>query len=76
MLDPCFFVLVLRCRVKFRQALLERRLLKKQELALQEAREEEEKEKRLEALRQQVALFPVYGISICSNDTNACCCIT
>ncbi|KAM7096254.1 coiled-coil domain-containing protein 148 isoform 4-T7 [Ciconia maguari] len=45
-----------RERVKFRQALLEKRLLEKKELALQEAREEEEKEKCLEALRQQVAV--------------------
>ncbi|NXW06514.1 CC148 protein, partial [Fregetta grallaria] len=43
-----------RERVKFRQALLEKRLLAKKELALQEAREEKEKEKCLEALRQQV----------------------
>ncbi|NXI40563.1 CC148 protein, partial [Galbula dea] len=45
-----------RERVKFREALLEKRLLEKKELALQEAREEEEKEKCLEALRQQVAV--------------------
>ncbi|NXW94713.1 CC148 protein, partial [Alopecoenas beccarii] len=45
-----------RERVKFRQALLEKRLLEKKELALQGAREEEEKEKCLEALRQQVAV--------------------
>ncbi|NXW44547.1 CC148 protein, partial [Nyctiprogne leucopyga] len=45
-----------RERVKFRQALLEKRLLEKKELALQEAREEEKKEKYLEALRQQVAV--------------------
>ncbi|KAM6397473.1 coiled-coil domain-containing protein 148 isoform 1-T2 [Pluvialis apricaria] len=45
-----------RERVKFRQALLEKRLLEKKDLALQEAREEEEKEKCLEALRQQVAV--------------------
>ncbi|NXL48169.1 CC148 protein, partial [Podilymbus podiceps] len=45
-----------RERVKFRQALLEKRLLEKKELALQAAREEEEKEKCLEALRQQVAV--------------------
>ncbi|KAM9287117.1 LOW QUALITY PROTEIN: coiled-coil domain-containing protein 148 [Morus bassanus] len=45
-----------RERVKFRQALLEKRLLEKKELARQEAREEEEKEKFLEALRQQVAV--------------------
>ncbi|NXS76394.1 CC148 protein, partial [Pandion haliaetus] len=41
-------------RVKFRQELLEKRLLEKKHLALQEAREEKEKEKCLEALRQQV----------------------
>ncbi|XP_009865611.1 PREDICTED: coiled-coil domain-containing protein 148-like, partial [Apaloderma vittatum] len=45
-----------RERVKFRQALLEKRLLEKKELALQEAYEEKEKEKCLEALRQQVAV--------------------
>ncbi|XP_064011337.1 coiled-coil domain-containing protein 148 isoform X2 [Pogoniulus pusillus] len=45
-----------RERVKFRQALLEKRLLEKKELALQAARKEEEKEKCLEALRQQVAV--------------------
>ncbi|NXY69455.1 CC148 protein, partial [Glareola pratincola] len=45
-----------RERVKFRQALLEKRLLEKKEQALQEARAEEEKEKCLEALRQQVAV--------------------
>ncbi|NWH19032.1 CC148 protein, partial [Grus americana] len=43
-----------RERVKFRQALLEKRLLEKKELALQEAREEEEKARCLDALRQQV----------------------
>ncbi|NWZ50161.1 CC148 protein, partial [Haliaeetus albicilla] len=41
-------------RVKFRQALLEKRLLEKKHLALKEAHEEKEKEKCLEALRQQV----------------------
>ncbi|KAM9284648.1 coiled-coil domain-containing protein 148 [Cariama cristata] len=45
-----------RERVKFRQALLEKQLLEKKELALQEAREEGEKEKCLDALRQQVAV--------------------
>ncbi|NXI92931.1 CC148 protein, partial [Psophia crepitans] len=43
-----------RERVKFRRALLEKRLLEEKKLALQEAREEEKKAKRLEALRQQV----------------------
>ncbi|XP_014821990.1 PREDICTED: coiled-coil domain-containing protein 148 isoform X3 [Calidris pugnax] len=45
-----------RERVKFRQALLEKRMLEKKELALREALEEEEKERCLEALRQQVAV--------------------
>ncbi|KAM6077290.1 LOW QUALITY PROTEIN: coiled-coil domain-containing protein 148 [Theristicus caerulescens] len=45
-----------RERVKFRRALLEKRLLEQKELALKEAREEEAKEKCLEALRQQVAI--------------------
>ncbi|XP_030342375.1 coiled-coil domain-containing protein 148 isoform X3 [Strigops habroptila] len=45
-----------RERVKFRQALLEKRLLKKKELALQAVCEEEEKKKCLELLRQQVAV--------------------
>ncbi|NWU97111.1 CC148 protein, partial [Upupa epops] len=45
-----------RERVRFRQALLQERLLEKKELALGEARAEEAREKRLEALRQQVAV--------------------
>ncbi|NXO00399.1 CC148 protein, partial [Rhinopomastus cyanomelas] len=45
-----------RERVKVRQALLEKRLLEKKELALREARAEEERQKTLEALRQQVAV--------------------
>ncbi|XP_065527259.1 coiled-coil domain-containing protein 148 isoform X6 [Lathamus discolor] len=45
-----------RERVKFRQALLEKRLLEKKELALQAAHEEEEKKKCLALLRQQVAV--------------------
>ncbi|NWH60345.1 CC148 protein, partial [Geococcyx californianus] len=45
-----------RERVKFRQALLGKRLLERRELALQEAREAEKRERRLEALRQQVAI--------------------
>uniref|UniRef100_A0A8C5TJR6 Coiled-coil domain containing 148 n=1 Tax=Malurus cyaneus samueli TaxID=2593467 RepID=A0A8C5TJR6_9PASS len=43
-------------RVQFRRALLEQRLLQKKELELLQARQEQEKEKRLEALRQQVAI--------------------
>ncbi|XP_071602411.1 coiled-coil domain-containing protein 148 isoform X1 [Heliangelus exortis] len=45
-----------RERVRFRQALLEKRLLEQKELSLQAAREEEQREKCLEALRQQVAV--------------------
>lgn len=70
------FVCMLFCRVKFRQALLEKRLLEKKHLALKEAHEEKEKEKCLEALRQQVVLFPVYSIFIYSDDTNTYCHIT
>ncbi|KAM5268395.1 coiled-coil domain-containing protein 148 isoform 4-T5 [Hipposideros larvatus] len=45
-----------RERVKYRQELLEKRLMEKKEVALQEAHEEEERESRLEALRKQVAI--------------------
>uniref|UniRef100_A0A8C0H5H2 Coiled-coil domain containing 148 n=1 Tax=Chelonoidis abingdonii TaxID=106734 RepID=A0A8C0H5H2_CHEAB len=43
-------------RVKFRQELLEKRLVERKELSLQEAHVKEERERRLEALRQQVAI--------------------
>ncbi|NXF83625.1 CC148 protein, partial [Sclerurus mexicanus] len=45
-----------RERVEFRRALLEKRLLERKELVLLQARDEEEREKRLEMLRQQVAV--------------------
>ncbi|NWR35928.1 CC148 protein, partial [Tachuris rubrigastra] len=45
-----------RERVEFRRALLEKRLLERKEQILLQAREEEEREKRLERLRQQVAV--------------------
>ncbi|KAM5280354.1 coiled-coil domain-containing protein 148 [Ctenodactylus gundi] len=45
-----------RERVKYRQELLEKRLMEKKEVALQEMHEEEERERRLEALRKQVAV--------------------
>ncbi|NXY46443.1 CC148 protein, partial [Ceuthmochares aereus] len=45
-----------RERVKFRQAVLEKQLLERKELALREAREAEERERCLEALRQQVTV--------------------
>ncbi|XP_027512154.1 coiled-coil domain-containing protein 148 isoform X2 [Corapipo altera] len=45
-----------RERVQFRRVLLEKRLLERKEQVLLQAREEEEREKRLEMLRQQVAV--------------------
>ncbi|NXM06706.1 CC148 protein, partial [Tyrannus savana] len=45
-----------RERVEFRRALLEKRLLERKEQLLLQAREEQEREKRLEMLRQQVAV--------------------
>ncbi|NXO40697.1 CC148 protein, partial [Locustella ochotensis] len=45
-----------RERVRFRRALLEKRLQDRKELALLQEKKEQEKEKRLEALRQQVAV--------------------
>ncbi|XP_055456445.1 coiled-coil domain-containing protein 148 [Psammomys obesus] len=45
-----------RERVKYRQELLEKRLLERKKLALQEVQEEEERERRLETLRKQVAV--------------------
>nr|BAC27139.1 unnamed protein product [Mus musculus] len=45
-----------RERVKYRQELLEKRLMERKKLALQEVQEEEERERRLEALRKQVAV--------------------
>ncbi|ELV10562.1 Coiled-coil domain-containing protein 148 [Tupaia chinensis] len=44
--------------VKYRQELLEKRLMEKKEVALQEAHEEEERERRLEALRKQIISDP------------------
>ncbi|XP_059116470.1 coiled-coil domain-containing protein 148 isoform X2 [Peromyscus eremicus] len=45
-----------RERVKYRQGLLEKRLMERKNMALQEVQEEEERERRLEALRKQVAV--------------------
>ncbi|XP_008070837.1 coiled-coil domain-containing protein 148 [Carlito syrichta] len=45
-----------RERVKYRQELLEKRLMDKKEAAVQEAHEDEERVQRLEALRKQVAV--------------------
>ncbi|NWW07743.1 CC148 protein, partial [Oreocharis arfaki] len=60
-----------RERVRFRRALLEKRLLEKKELALLQARQEEEKEKRLEALRQQVAVVAKFDPARAVADTVA-----
>ncbi|XP_062434761.1 coiled-coil domain-containing protein 148 isoform X3 [Rhea pennata] len=58
-------------RVKFRGALLEKRLLEKKELALQEAHKAEEKEKCLETLRQQVAVVAKLDPARAVSDTVA-----
>ncbi|XP_019377907.1 PREDICTED: coiled-coil domain-containing protein 148 isoform X1 [Gavialis gangeticus] len=60
-----------RERVKFRQELLEKRLMEKKELALQEAHEEEERQRRLEALRQQVAIVAEFDPARMMADTVA-----
>ncbi|XP_003503454.1 coiled-coil domain-containing protein 148 [Cricetulus griseus] len=45
-----------RERVKYRQELLEKRLKERKNIALQEVQEEKERQRRLEALRKQVAV--------------------
>ncbi|XP_019335849.1 coiled-coil domain-containing protein 148 isoform X2 [Alligator mississippiensis] len=60
-----------RERVKFRQELLEKRWMEKKELALQEAHEEEERQRRLEALRQQVAIVAEFDPARMMADTVA-----
>jgi hypothetical protein len=60
-------------RVKYRQELLEKRLMERKKLALQEVQEEEERERRLEALRKQVFSiwkfsFVFLNVSKCAND--------
>ncbi|XP_062043007.1 coiled-coil domain-containing protein 148 isoform X2 [Lepus europaeus] len=58
-------------RVKYRQDLLEKRLMEKREAALQEAHEEEERQRRLEALRQQVAVVAQFDPIRMMSDTMA-----
>ncbi|XP_006872107.1 PREDICTED: coiled-coil domain-containing protein 148 [Chrysochloris asiatica] len=58
-------------RVKYRQELLEKHLLEKKEMALQEVQEEEEKEKRLETLRKQVAIVAQFDPVRMMSDTMA-----
>eukprot|EP00071_Canis_lupus_P037038 XP_022270595.1 coiled-coil domain-containing protein 148 isoform X4 [Canis lupus familiaris] len=60
-----------RERVKYRQKLLEKRLVEKKEVALQEAHEEEERERRLEALRKQVAIVAQFDPVRMMSDTTA-----
>ncbi|XP_029461404.1 coiled-coil domain-containing protein 148 [Rhinatrema bivittatum] len=60
-----------RERVIFRQALLEKRLMEKKEKVLQEIHEEEERQKRLEVLRQQVAVVAEFDPVRMMGDTKA-----
>ncbi|ELK04630.1 Coiled-coil domain-containing protein 148 [Pteropus alecto] len=60
-----------RERVKYRQELLEKRLMEKNEVALQEAHEEAERERRLEALRKQVAIVAQFDPVRMMSDTMA-----
>ncbi|XP_029423880.1 coiled-coil domain-containing protein 148 isoform X2 [Nannospalax galili] len=60
-----------RERVKYRQKLLEKRLMEKKEVALQEAHKEEERERRLEALRKQVAVVTPFDPVRMMSDTMA-----
>ncbi|KAM9664389.1 coiled-coil domain-containing protein 148 [Trichechus inunguis] len=60
-----------RERVKYRQELLEKRLMEKKEVALQEAHAEEERERRLEALRKQVAIVAQFDPVRMMSDTVA-----
>ncbi|XP_039093444.1 coiled-coil domain-containing protein 148 [Hyaena hyaena] len=60
-----------RERVKYRQELLEKRLMEKKEVALQEAHEEGERERRLGALRKQVAIVAQFDPVRMMSDTTA-----
>nr|XP_028602253.1 coiled-coil domain-containing protein 148 isoform X2 [Podarcis muralis] len=58
-------------RVQFRQKLLEQRLMEKREAILKEAHEEEERKRRLDALRQQVAVVAEFDPARMMADTVA-----
>ncbi|KAJ7345727.1 hypothetical protein JRQ81_001677, partial [Phrynocephalus forsythii] len=58
-------------RVQFRQKLLEKRLMEKKEAILKEAHEEEERKRRLDALRQQVAIVAQFDPARMMADTVA-----
>ncbi|KAM7105779.1 coiled-coil domain-containing protein 148 isoform 3-T5 [Molossus nigricans] len=60
-----------RERVNYRQQLLAKRLMEKKEEALQEAHGEEERERRLEALRKQVAIVAQFDPVRMMSDTMA-----
>ncbi|XP_024591692.1 coiled-coil domain-containing protein 148 [Neophocaena asiaeorientalis asiaeorientalis] len=60
-----------RERVKYRRELLEKRLMEKKEVTLQEALEEAEREKRIEALRKQVAIVAQFDPVRMMSDTVA-----
>nr|BAB21888.1 hypothetical protein [Macaca fascicularis] len=60
-----------RERVKYRKELLERRLMEKKEAALQEAHEDKERARRLEALRKQVAVVAQFDPVRMMSDTMA-----
>ncbi|KAH0621405.1 hypothetical protein JD844_022679 [Phrynosoma platyrhinos] len=60
-----------RERVQFRQKLLEKRLMEKKEAILKEAHEEEERKRRLDALRQQVAIVAEFDPARMMADTVA-----
>ncbi|XP_042301825.1 coiled-coil domain-containing protein 148 isoform X2 [Sceloporus undulatus] len=60
-----------RERVQFRQMLLEKRLMEKKEAILKEAHEEEERKRRLDALRQQVAVVAEFDPARMMADTIA-----
>ncbi|XP_078537833.1 coiled-coil domain-containing protein 148 [Lissotriton helveticus] len=60
-----------RERVIFRQECLEKRLQEKKEMALQEAHEEEQRQRRLDALRQQVAVVAEFDPVRMMGDTES-----
>ncbi|XP_006880856.1 PREDICTED: coiled-coil domain-containing protein 148 [Elephantulus edwardii] len=60
-----------RERVKYRQELLEKRLMEKKEVTLQEALEDRERQRRLEALRKQVAIVAQFDPVRMMADTKA-----
>ncbi|XP_054828412.1 coiled-coil domain-containing protein 148 [Eublepharis macularius] len=58
-------------RVQFRQKLLEKRLMEKKQASLQEAHEEKERQRRLDVLRQQVAIVAAFDPARMMADTVA-----